>query len=64
MEYLLEHFEDWKGFYNQATSETIRVTNLDDLEPIGTAPAPLRESDIRPARARRRHSETLRPVLP
>jgi hypothetical protein len=49
MEYLLEHFEDWKGFYNEVTTKTIRETNLDDLEPIG-----LREFESRPTRARRR----------
>ncbi|ODA78128.1 hypothetical protein RJ55_06731 [Drechmeria coniospora] len=49
MEYLLEHFEDWKGFYNEVTTETIRETNLDDVEPIG-----LREFESRPTRARRR----------
>ncbi|KJZ75821.1 hypothetical protein HIM_04645 [Hirsutella minnesotensis 3608] len=49
MEYLLEHFEDWKGFYNEVTTETIRETNLDDLESIG-----LREFESRPTRARRR----------
>jgi hypothetical protein len=32
MEYLLEHFEDWKGFYNEFTTETIRATNLNDPE--------------------------------
>jgi hypothetical protein len=41
MEYLLEHFEEWKGFYDEVTAETIRVTNLDDLEPIGIASTPL-----------------------
>ncbi|KAJ6437054.1 peptidyl-prolyl cis-trans isomerase-like 4 [Purpureocillium lavendulum] len=54
MEYLLEHFEDWKGFYNEVTAETVRATNMDDLEPIGTPSASLRESESRPVRARRR----------
>ncbi|KAM5529131.1 transposase-like protein [Fusarium oxysporum f. sp. phaseoli] len=42
MEYLLEHFEDWKGFYNEFTTGTIRATNLNDPELIGRASAPLR----------------------
>ncbi|RKK06792.1 hypothetical protein BFJ65_g18346 [Fusarium oxysporum f. sp. cepae] len=42
MEYLLEHFEDWKGFYNEFTTEIIRATNLNDPELIGRASAPLR----------------------
>ncbi|OHW95676.1 transposase-like protein [Colletotrichum incanum] len=55
MEYLLEHFEDWKGFYNGVTAETIRETNLDDLKPVGKASTtPQREPDIRPSRTRRR----------
>ncbi|KAG6989973.1 Vanillin dehydrogenase [Fusarium oxysporum f. sp. conglutinans] len=54
MEYLLEHFEDWKGFYNEFTTETIRATNLNDPELIGRASAPLRGTNIRPARSRRR----------
>ncbi|KAH7460470.1 hypothetical protein FOMA001_g19496 [Fusarium oxysporum f. sp. matthiolae] len=54
MEYLLEHFEDWKGFYNEFTAETIRATNLNDPELIGRASAPLRGTNIRPARSRRR----------
>lgn len=54
MEYLLEHFEDWKGFYNEVTAKTIRVTNLDDLEPIGIASTPRMESETRPPHAHRR----------
>ncbi|GKU15615.1 unnamed protein product, partial [Fusarium langsethiae] len=54
MEYLLEHFEDWKGFYNEFTTETIRATNLNDPELIGRASAPLRGTNIRSARSRRR----------
>ena len=49
MEYLLEHFEDWNGFYSEVTTETIRETNLDDLQSIG-----LRDIENRPTRARRR----------
>ncbi|KAF6525727.1 hypothetical protein HZS61_011522 [Fusarium oxysporum f. sp. conglutinans] len=54
MEYLLEHFEDWKGFYNEFTTETIRATNLNDPELIGRASAPLRGTNTRSARSRRR----------
>ncbi|RKK75895.1 hypothetical protein BFJ68_g18075, partial [Fusarium oxysporum] len=54
MEYLLEHFEDWKGFYNEFTTETIRATNLNDPELIGRASAPLRGTNIRSACSRRR----------
>jgi hypothetical protein len=36
IEYLLEHFEDWKVFYSEAGAETIRATHSDDLEPIRT----------------------------
>ncbi|KAM4061960.1 PIF1-like helicase [Hirsutella rhossiliensis] len=44
----LQVYDDWKGFYNEVTTETIRETNPDDLEPIG-----LRELESRPTRARR-----------
>ncbi|OAQ59517.1 transposase [Purpureocillium lilacinum] len=54
MEYLLEHFEDCKGFYNEVTAETVRATNLDDLEPIKTPSAPVKEFESRSVRARRR----------
>uniref|UniRef100_A0A0D2YKL0 HAT C-terminal dimerisation domain-containing protein n=1 Tax=Fusarium oxysporum (strain Fo5176) TaxID=660025 RepID=A0A0D2YKL0_FUSOF len=54
MEYLLEHFEDWKGFYNEFRTETRRATNLNDPELIGRASAPLRGTNIRSARSRRR----------
>lgn len=53
MEYLLEHLEDWKGFYGEVTAETISETNLGDLEPIGTPSTPVGESVGRPSRARR-----------
>lgn len=46
VEYLLEHFEDWKSFYCELSTETIEETNPDDLEPVGTP--------SRPTRARRR----------
>ena len=54
MEYLLKHFEDWKGFYNEVTTKAIRATNLNDLEPIGRASASLRGANIRSGRSRRR----------
>ncbi|KAJ0124188.1 Zinc metalloproteinase dpy-31 [Fusarium oxysporum f. sp. albedinis] len=54
MEYLLKHFEDWKGFYNEFTTETIRATNLNNPELIRRASAPLRGTNIRSARSCRR----------
>jgi hypothetical protein len=42
MEYLLEHFEDWKGFYNEFTTEIIRAMNLNNPKLIRRASAPLR----------------------
>ncbi|KAF5229478.1 hypothetical protein FANTH_14191 [Fusarium anthophilum] len=53
MEYLLEHFEDWKVFYSEVMVEIIGETNLDDLEPIGTSLADPGESNGRPSRVRR-----------
>ncbi|RKK18989.1 hypothetical protein BFJ67_g17659 [Fusarium oxysporum f. sp. cepae] len=53
MEYLLEHFEDWKVFYSEVTTETVGETHLDAAELIATAPANFRERNHRPSRVRR-----------
>lgn len=61
IEYLLEHFEDWKVFYSEAGAETIRATHSGDLELTGTPSVGTRESDGQPNRMRRlpaRHSGT------
>ncbi|KAG8673969.1 hypothetical protein FPOAC2_07379 [Fusarium poae] len=53
MEYLLEHFEDWKAFYSEVTEETMGETQVDAAERIATASANFRESNGRPSRVRR-----------
>jgi hypothetical protein len=53
MEYLLEHFEDWKVFYSEVTEETMGETQVDAAERIATASANFRESNGRPSRVRR-----------
>ncbi|KAL3584733.1 hypothetical protein FPOAC2_14514 [Fusarium poae] len=53
MEYLLEHFEDWKVFYSEVTEETMGETQVDAAEQIATASANFRESNGRPSRVRR-----------
>ncbi|EXK76664.1 hypothetical protein FOQG_18598 [Fusarium oxysporum f. sp. raphani 54005] len=53
MEYLLEHFEDWKVFYSEVAAETVGETHLDAAERIATAPANFRERNSRPSRVRR-----------
>jgi hypothetical protein len=53
MEYLLEHFEDWKVFYSEVTEETMGETQVDAAERIATALANFRESNGRPSRVRR-----------
>src|SRR6478735_8516619 len=44
MEYLLEHFEDWKVFYSEVTEETVGETQVDAAERIATASANIRAS--------------------
>ncbi|KAF4332993.1 ribonuclease H [Fusarium beomiforme] len=53
MEYLLEHFEDWKVFYSEVTEETMGETQVDAADRIATASANVRESNGRPTRVRR-----------
>ncbi|KAJ0131793.1 Poly [ADP-ribose] polymerase 2, partial [Fusarium oxysporum f. sp. albedinis] len=53
MEYLLEHFEDWKVIYSEVTEETMGETQVDAAERIATASANFRESNGRPSRVRR-----------
>ncbi|KAJ0128078.1 Uncharacterized protein HZ326_28824 [Fusarium oxysporum f. sp. albedinis] len=52
MEYLLEHFEDWKVFYSEVAAEIVSETHLDAAERIATAPANFRERNSRPSRVR------------
>ncbi|KNB18687.1 hypothetical protein FOXG_16134 [Fusarium oxysporum f. sp. lycopersici 4287] len=53
MEYLLEHFEDWKVFYSEVTEETMGETQVDAAERIAMTSANFRESNGRPSRVRR-----------
>ncbi|KAH7150633.1 hypothetical protein DER46DRAFT_513987, partial [Fusarium sp. MPI-SDFR-AT-0072] len=53
IEYLLEHFEDWKVFYSKVAAETVGETHLDAAERIATAPTNFRERNSRPSRIRR-----------
>ncbi|EGU87630.1 hypothetical protein FOXB_01850 [Fusarium oxysporum f. sp. conglutinans Fo5176] len=53
MEYLLEHFEDWKVFYSEVAAERVGETHLDAAERIATAPTNFRERNSRPSRVRR-----------
>ncbi|EGU73935.1 hypothetical protein FOXB_15554, partial [Fusarium oxysporum f. sp. conglutinans Fo5176] len=53
MEYLLEHFEDWKVFYSEVTEETMGKTQVDAAERIATASANFRASNGRPSRVHR-----------
>ncbi|RKK71252.1 hypothetical protein BFJ71_g17599 [Fusarium oxysporum] len=53
MEYLLEHFEDWKVFYSEVAAETVGETHLDAAERIATVLANFRERNSRPSRVRR-----------
>ncbi|RKK90542.1 hypothetical protein BFJ68_g16425 [Fusarium oxysporum] len=53
MEYLLEHFEDWKVFYSEVAAEIVGETHLDAAERIATAPTNFRERNSRPSRVRR-----------
>ncbi|KAG6989065.1 hypothetical protein FocnCong_v021001 [Fusarium oxysporum f. sp. conglutinans] len=50
MEYLLEHFEDWKVFYSEVAAERVGETHLDAAERIATAPTNFRERNSRPSR--------------
>ncbi|KAJ0130840.1 hypothetical protein HZ326_26060 [Fusarium oxysporum f. sp. albedinis] len=52
MEYLLEHFEDWKVFCSEVTEETMGETQVDAAERFATASANFRESNGRPSRVR------------
>ncbi|RYC78609.1 hypothetical protein BFJ63_vAg18517 [Fusarium oxysporum f. sp. narcissi] len=53
MEYLLEHFEDWKVFYSEVTVEPMSEAHMDAVERNVTASVNLRESNGRPSRVRR-----------
>ncbi|KAK7583457.1 hypothetical protein V3481_012745 [Fusarium oxysporum f. sp. vasinfectum] len=53
MEYLLEHFEDWKAFYSEVTEDTMGETEVEVAERIAMASANFRESNGRPSRVRR-----------
>jgi hypothetical protein len=53
MEYLLEHFKDWKVFYSEVMEETMGETQVDAAERIITALVNFRESNGRPSRIRR-----------
>ncbi|KAG7000175.1 putative AC transposase [Fusarium oxysporum f. sp. conglutinans] len=53
MEYLLEHFKDWKVFYSEVAAEIVGETHLDAAERIATAPTNFRERNSRPSRVRR-----------
>ena len=50
MEYLLEHFEDWKVFYSEVMEEMMGETQVDAAERIVMASANFRESNSRPSR--------------
>lgn len=54
MEYLLEHFEDWKGFYNEATVKAVQQTNVGAPGQIERLSTPPIEDGSRPTRLHRR----------
>jgi hypothetical protein len=53
MEYLLEHFEDWKVFYSGVAAEIVGETHLDAAGRIATVPTNFRKHNSRPSRIRR-----------
>lgn len=53
MEYLLEHFEDWKAFYAETTTQVMSQATLIDLEPVEAASISTESPGGRPNRARR-----------
>lgn len=53
MEYLLEHFEDWKAFYAETTTQMMTRATLVDLEPIEAVSIPTDSPRGGPNRARR-----------
>ncbi|KAK4058953.1 hypothetical protein Purlil1_14417 [Purpureocillium lilacinum] len=53
MEYLLEHFEDWKAFYGDVTTQTMSPASFVDLEPVDAGFIRTDSPGGRPDRARR-----------
>ena len=53
MEYLLEHFEDWKAFYGDVTTQTMSLASFVDLEPVDAGFIRTDSPGGRPDRARR-----------
>lgn len=50
MEYLLEHLEQWKSFYDEVIAETLRAANMNE----DGVRSMEKGSEVRPTRVRRR----------